>query len=154
MTLLIAILLAQASHPCMDDAKKLCGDVKPGQGRVAACLKQHKDQLSAGCKANIAKFREGAQSCQQDVERLCPGTKAGPERHACMQQHKDEVSPECREFFGKAMERRGEMRQAMRACRGDIQKLCKDVKAGEGRIADCLREHKGELSQGCAAQIQ
>ena len=155
MTFLIAILLAQAAqHPCVDDAKKLCPDVKPGQGRVAACLKQHKDELSQGCKENIARFREGAQACQEDMERLCPGTKAGPERHACMQQHKDEVSPGCKEFFGKAMERRGEMRHAMRACRDDAQKFCKDVKAGEGRIADCLKQHQGELSPGCAAQMQ
>ena len=155
MTFLLAILLAQApQHPCMDDAKRLCPDVQPGQGRVAACLKQHKDELSPGCKANISKFREGAQSCQADVERLCPGTKPGPERHACMQQHKDDVSPECREFFARMMERRGEMREAERACREDAEKLCKDVKPGGGRIAECLKQHQGELSQKCAAQMK
>jgi hypothetical protein len=155
MTILFAILLAQAAqHPCMDDAKKLCPDVKPGQGRIAACLKAHEDHLSEGCKANIAKFREGAQSCEADVERLCPGTKPGPERRSCMQQHKDKVSPECREFFGQVMERRGEARDAMRACHGDVQKLCKDVKPGEGRILECLKQHQAELSQGCAAQVQ
>ncbi len=155
MTFLLAILMAQAAqHPCVDDAKRLCPDVKPGQGRVAACLKQHKDELSAGCKANIARFREGAQSCQADVERLCPGTKPGPERHACMQQHKDQVSPECREFFGEVMQRRGEMREAAHACRGDAEKFCKDVKPGEGRIVECLRQHQGELSKECAAQVK
>ena len=154
MTILLAILLAQAAHPCVDDAKKLCPDTKPGEGRIAACLKAHQDQLSQACKANIAKFREGAQSCEADVQRLCPGTKAGPERHRCMQQHKDEVSAECREFFAGVMERRGEAREAMRACRGDAQKLCKDVKPGEGRILECLKQHQGELSPGCAAQIR
>ena len=155
MTLLFAILLAQAAqHPCVDDAKKLCPDVQPGQGRVAACLKQHKDELSAGCKANIAKFREGAQACQDDMEKLCPGTKPGAERHACMQQHKDEVSPACREFFAQAAKRRGGMQRGMRACRADAQKLCKDVKPGGARIADCLRDHQSELSPACAAQMK
>ncbi|HTO97162.1 MAG TPA: cysteine rich repeat-containing protein [Myxococcales bacterium] len=154
MTFLFAILLAQAAqHPCVEDAKRLCSGVQPGQGRIAACLKEHKDQLSSGCKANIARFKEGAQACQADVEKLCPGTKPGPERHACMQQHKDEVSPGCKEFFSELMEQRGEMRDAMRACKGDAQKFCKDVKAGEGRIAACLKQHQGELSKGCAAHL-
>ena len=155
MTFLFAILLAQAAqHPCMDDAKKLCPDIQAGQGRVAACLKQHKDELSQECKANIAKFREGAQSCQADVEKLCPGTKPGPERRACMQQHREEISPGCREFFAQGARHRGAMRQAMGACRADAEKFCKDVKAGEGRIAECLKEHRSELSEGCAAQMK
>lgn len=155
MTLLLAILLAQvAQHPCVEDAKKLCPGVEPGQGRVAACLKEHKDQLSQACKGNIARFREGAQSCEADVQRLCPGKKPGMERQTCMQQHKDEVSPGCREFFGQAIQRRGETREAIRACRGDAQKFCKDVKAGEGRIAQCLEQHRSELSENCASHLR
>lgn len=133
MTILIALLLAQAApHPCADDAKRLCPDVQPGQGRIAACLKEHKDQVSQACKARIAEFREGAQACEDDIKRLCPNTKPGPERHQCMQQHKDQVSAACRDFFAQAMERREEMRGAVRACRGDVQ------------------QHKSDLSRGCA----
>ena len=43
--------------------------------------------------------------------------------------------------------------QAQVECRGDIEKLCKDVKAGEGRTLKCLREHEAELSQPCRAQL-
>ncbi len=155
MTILFAILLAQAAqHPCMDDAKKLCPGVEPGEGRIAACLKEHKDQLSPGCKGNIARFREGANACEADVQKLCPGTKPGMERHQCMQQHKDEVSAACRDFFEHAIEERGERREAMRACRADAQKFCKDVNAGGGRIVQCLRQHQSELSEGCAKQLR
>lgn len=155
MTILFAILLAQAAqHPCMDDAKKLCAGVQPGEGRIAACLKEHKDQLSPACKGNIARFREGADACEADVQKLCPGAKPGMERQTCMRQHKDQVSPGCREFFEQAVQRRGEMREAMRACRGDAQKFCKDVKAGGGRIAECLKQHQAELSEACAKQLQ
>ena len=35
---------------CADDAKKLCAGVQPGGGRIVACLKEHKDSLSDGCK--------------------------------------------------------------------------------------------------------
>ena len=40
MTFVAALLIAAASHPCAEDAQKLCPGVQPGQGRIAACLKQ------------------------------------------------------------------------------------------------------------------
>jgi cysteine rich repeat protein len=154
VTFLVAILLAQAAqHPCMDDAKKLCPGMRPGQGRIAACLKAHEQKVSRACKARMAEFREGAQACVTDVEKLCPGTKPGAERHQCMQEHKDQVSPECRQLFAQAVERHGELREAIRACRADAEKFCKDVKPGEGRIAQCLKQHQGELSRECAARM-
>jgi len=154
MTLLFAILLAQAAqHPCLDDAKKLCPGVEPGQGRVAACLKEHKAQLSQACKSRIAEFREGAQACEADAQKLCPGMKPGAERRQCMQQHKDEVSPECRELFSRVAEQHGALGEAVRACRADVKTFCKDVKPGEGRMAECLQQHKAELSPDCAARL-
>jgi Golgi apparatus protein 1 len=154
MTLLLALLLAQATqHPCLDDAKKLCPGVEPGQGRVAACLKEHKAQLSQACKSRIAEFREGALACQADAQKLCPGTKPGAERRQCMEEHKDQVSPECRELFSRVAEPHGAVGEAVRACRADVKTFCKDVKPGEGRIAECLKQHKGELSPDCAARL-
>ena len=38
---------------CKADIKKLCPDVKPGQGAVVKCLKTHEDQVSPGCKSAI-----------------------------------------------------------------------------------------------------
>ncbi len=153
MTMLIALLVAQAAHPCMDDAKKLCPGVEPGHGRIAACLKEHKAELSSECKARIAQFREGGEACDADVQRLCPDTKPGKERHACMQQHKDEVSEKCKEFFAKAMEVREGAREVMQSCRRDAQKFCPDVKPGAGRVLECLQQHKAELSKACAARL-
>ena len=154
MTILFAVLLAAASHPCMDDAQKLCPGVQPGKGRIAACLKQHKDQVSQECQAKMAQFREEAEACEADVQKLCPNTRPGPERHQCMQAHKDQVSDQCKQLFAQMMERRGEAREAMQACRGDAQKLCKGVQPGEGRIVQCLKSHQQDLSQGCAAALQ
>ena len=46
----------QSSDPrtaCASDVQKLCAGVQPGGGRVLACLKQHKDEVSDGCKQAI-----------------------------------------------------------------------------------------------------
>jgi hypothetical protein len=43
---------------CQADVQKLCAGVQPGGGRIVACLKEHKDEVSDGCKQAIAKARE------------------------------------------------------------------------------------------------
>jgi hypothetical protein len=41
-------------------------------------------------------------------------------------------------------------RQAIRqACTADTQKLCGDVASGGGKVMQCLRSHRAELSSGC-----
>ena len=47
-------------HPCHADRQKFCKDVKPGEGRVRACLNEHQADLSAKCKAGIEKYDENA----------------------------------------------------------------------------------------------
>ena len=45
-----ASALAALRAGCADDAQKLCAGVPSGGGRILACLKAHKDQLSTQCK--------------------------------------------------------------------------------------------------------
>jgi Cysteine rich repeat len=35
------------------------------------------------------------------------------------------------------------------ACKTDVEKLCKDVKPGEGAIATCLKQNEASVSPGC-----
>ena len=34
---------------CQADAERICSGVAPGGGKIIACLKQHKDEVSVGC---------------------------------------------------------------------------------------------------------
>jgi cysteine rich repeat protein len=34
---------------CNADAERICPGVAPGGGKIIACLKQHKDEVSFGC---------------------------------------------------------------------------------------------------------
>ncbi|MCC6967665.1 MAG: cysteine rich repeat-containing protein [Nitrospira sp.] len=45
-------------------------------------------------------------------------------------------------------------RPGRKACADDVKKLCAGVKAGEGRIMQCLRAHTQELSPACADMMQ
>lgn len=51
----LSFAVDDAAHPCKADEAKLCADVKPGEGRIAACMKEHKDELSDACKKVMAK---------------------------------------------------------------------------------------------------
>jgi len=42
--------VAQGEAACRADYRKLCNGVKPGGGRIIACLKEKRDQLSPGCQ--------------------------------------------------------------------------------------------------------
>ena len=39
-------------------------------------------------------------------------------------------------------------------CKGDAARLCPGVEPGGGRILGCLKEHKMEVSVGCAKALQ
>src|SRR5690242_18069052 len=72
-----------AKTACSADVKKYCGDVSPGEGHIASCLKSKEDQLSDQCnkarqdlsalvsekvdKAKVA-FQK---SCGSDVQKFC-----------------------------------------------------------------------------------
>ena len=52
---------------------------------------------------------------------------------------------------------RDEMRQRMQAfdeaCKGDVEKFCKNVQPGHGRMAGCLRDNTANLSAACTEQM-
>ncbi len=52
--------VADARAACETDIQKLCTGVQPGGGRILACLKQHKDQVSDGCKQAVVKATKGS----------------------------------------------------------------------------------------------
>jgi cysteine rich repeat protein len=52
--------VADARAACATDIQYFCAGVQPGGGRIIACLKQHKDQVSDGCKQAVIKATKGS----------------------------------------------------------------------------------------------
>ncbi len=64
---------------CMNDIKSLCGSVQPGGGRIRDCIREHRAQLSNGCKVAIAdRMLERKQNGgERRVPRKGPGDNPG-----------------------------------------------------------------------------
>jgi cysteine rich repeat protein len=50
----------EARAACATDIQTLCAGVQPGGGRILACLKEHQDKVSDGCKQAIVKTKPNA----------------------------------------------------------------------------------------------
>lgn len=86
---------------CKDDVTKYCSDIKPGGGRLTACMIEHEPDLAAACRAEMYAVREQLKTfttaCQQDAKQFCPRTKSGHGRvFTCLKLNETLVSESCR----------------------------------------------------------
>ncbi len=93
--------------PCAADVKKFCGDVKPGQGAIAKCMKAHEAELSPACressKARAEKAERVREECKADAEKFCKGIAPGGGRIlSCLKSRQAELQPACAAEFKRA----------------------------------------------------
>ncbi len=97
--------------PCAADAKKFCGDVQPGQGGIAKCMKAHDAELSPACrermKARAEKAERVREECKPDVEEFCQGIAPGGGRiRSCLRARQADLNPACAADIKRAGNRR------------------------------------------------
>jgi len=132
--------------PCAVDAAKFCKDVKPGEGRVKACLKEHEKELSEACRDRQA--RSGEKRARK---------RGGKEGGTCMGAYGKGFTRGFKSGFkmraglggGKGGKK---FAKAGKACAVDREKFCAGVKPGEGRVRGCLQKNLKDLSEGCKAR--
>lgn len=103
--------MANVKQKCSSDIKKLCGDVTPGQGRIAACLRSKEDKLTDSCRTaynntldDVSKRLERAEiafrkQCGNDVQKFCAEVPSGQGRlWNCLDQHESDLSQSCKNF--------------------------------------------------------
>jgi len=101
----------RSEGPCAGDVKKFCGDVKPGQGAIAKCMKAHEAELSSACreasKARAEKAERVREECRADAEKFCKGIAPGGGRIlSCLKAREAELQPACAAEFKHAGKRR------------------------------------------------
>lgn len=146
---------ARVVASCDADIKKHCKGVKAGGGRIKACLDNHVDELTEGCK----KLRGDQQvyvnafkaACQADIDKHCPNVEPGKGRRlACLDNRWSLVSEGCRSVIDEEVEQR---MIAAGPCASDIQKVCKETVPGDGRVRQCLKDHGKDLNPACRDRI-
>ncbi|MGB8294948.1 MAG: cysteine rich repeat-containing protein [Polyangia bacterium] len=91
---------------CQSDAEKFCKGIRPGEGRIAACLKAHESELTPACQKLVERvetaIREVHEACGGDVEKLCQGIRPGGGRIlACLKSHEAELSGPCKAVLAR-----------------------------------------------------
>lgn len=84
-------------RPCAADIKVYCTDIVPGEGRVAACIKEHIGDFSPACKARLIRAIVTTRECAADVKGQCTGTgHTSKEVTACLREALPNLSNPCK----------------------------------------------------------
>ena len=121
---------------CKDETVKFCSDAVAGAGRLAACLRSHEAELSEACHASVL---EGRARTGKEALPACPPSPPASATGAPL----PVATPQGATGNGTPMKR------IHQACGADVERFCKDVPSGRGRVAICLNAHASELSAGC-----
>lgn len=86
---------------CREEVKKICGDMKPGDGKYKQCLDASHDKLSPACREQLdrgqGRIEAAHKACQADTQKFCAGTQPGDGRlHQCLKKNEAALSPDCR----------------------------------------------------------
>jgi hypothetical protein len=100
--------------------------------------------------AASAAWAEGP--CDDDVEKFCKDVEGGEGKVAyCLWKKRHQLSKKCARQVEKDKARATD---ANDACKDDVEKYCKDVEPGEGRVAACLITNKDKLSMACHQTVR
>jgi hypothetical protein len=105
-------LIETVANGCKTEITTYCKDVKPGEGRILACLFAYQDKLSGKCEYALY---DAAARLERAVTALT---------------------------------------YVANECEADLAAYCSGVKAGEGRLLQCLDKNDAKVSQRCKGAIK
>jgi hypothetical protein len=103
--------------------------------------------------------REVAANCKVELDTYCKDVTPGQGRIlACLYAFSDKATDQCRD---KVLEASEQIRLVGAAisyvggeCQEDINRYCKDVRPGEGRLMRCLETKEAALSPKCKSALK
>ncbi len=78
---------------CGADYFSHCKFVRPGGGRIMACLSDVIDQIDPACAQLVA----AGTTCIEDIQRFCADASPGEQARACMMKNREQFSAPCQE---------------------------------------------------------
>jgi hypothetical protein len=112
---------------------------------------------AAGAKQGLVETV--ADGCKVEIEDYCKAVTPGQGRVlACLYAHGDKLSGQCEFALYDAaaqLERAvAALSYVVNECAGDLDQLCGDVRAGEGRLLECLEKNDPKVSSRCKQALQ
>ncbi len=112
--------------------------------------------FAGAAEQNIAETVQNG--CKTELETYCKDVTPGEGRVlACLYAREDKLSAQCEYALYDAA---AQLERAVAAlsylvneCADDLNTLCKGVKAGEGRLLDCLDKNAKDVSKRCKDAI-
>ncbi|MDX2493955.1 MAG: cysteine rich repeat-containing protein [Desulfuromusa sp.] len=102
-------LVQTVADGCKAELESYCKDVKPGEGRILACLFAHQDKLSGKCEyalydaavqleRAVAALAYVVNECADDLDQHCSAVEAGEGRLLeCIEKNDKKVSSRCKD---------------------------------------------------------
>ncbi|HET8732580.1 MAG TPA: cysteine rich repeat-containing protein [Anaeromyxobacteraceae bacterium] len=152
--------MPHAVDPCVDDVKRLCSEVRPGGGRIMACLRTQASALGDACREKVDREEERArqvirdfgQACRADVDRVCGSTPAGGGRViACLGRRIPELSRPCQGEVERLLDARDRVEEFRKLCGADLVRLCAGVPQEAGALLECIEDNRDGVSAACRA---
>lgn len=102
---------------------------------------------------------EVKEGCKAELDSHCKNVTPGEGRLlACLYAYEDKLSARCDyALYDASMHLEhavAALSHGATECKDDIEKHCATVKAGEGRILDCLEKHKDKVSARCTQAMK
>lgn len=106
-----------------------------------------------------AKVAQLQVACGRDIKQYCKTVTPGEGRVIyCLQAHEDKISPKCtyelEETASTVQIAADTLKEAVIACKSEINGICGKTVPGQGRIAACLMTNKSTASKDCVDAIQ
>ncbi|KAL8590638.1 hypothetical protein ACOMHN_011074 [Nucella lapillus] len=172
-----------SNEVCFQELIKIpeCRQLPQGQGLIIPCLIENFENItSQSCQKFLNKMAgiifsdyryiyHFAETCSSDVEkfqcgRLHPEEDDSPHSQGrtveCLAEHSEKLSPACKKQVLRVYELNSDDyhmdRPLFYACHDDREKLCEEVKSGNGAVFQCLFDHlgKSDLSQECREKLE
>ncbi|GIL97843.1 hypothetical protein Vretimale_3387, partial [Volvox reticuliferus] len=162
---------------CKEDSDSLCKGVKNGGGRIQACLRDKRMQLSWACEEQL--FRQEMENaddirlsvrlfskCLPDKRKFCKDIEPGNARTKdCLEENRDQLSSACKEEVDAMIERRvRDFRLDSRlrnVCENEIFNMCAyfgdldDMDTYDSSVINCLQDYSAEIKNPqCKAQVK
>ncbi len=98
-----ALMAQDAPGPgkaCKSDREKFCPGLKPGDGKLGPCMKQHAAELTPECSGAIEAGKQAHKqiqaNCRADIGKFCADeAKERRGTDKCLENHASELEPAC-----------------------------------------------------------